>query len=268
MADVKWIKLDTGLFDNRKIKQIRTLPEGDSMIVIWVQLLCLAGNCNDGGRIYLTEEIPYTDQMLATAFNEPLPTIQMALHTFEMFGMIETIDDIIYIANWEKYQSIEGMEKIREQNRNRKRLQRERERVALLESHVTVTGQSRTVTQQNKNKKENKNKESSTNVLLKKRPTLEEVKDYVKSRGNLIDAQKFFDYYEAADWKDSKGQPVRNWKQKAITWERTTTPQTKGPDFSNPYKQEPKNEAQMSVEEAQEWYDNLIKELQDEKPHT
>ena len=50
-------------------------------------------------------------------------------------------------------------------------------------------------------------------------PTLDEVKDYCKQRKNSVDAQKFFDYFEASGWVDSKGNPVRNWKQKIITWE-------------------------------------------------
>lgn len=153
MNDVKWIKIDTSLFDNRKIKQIRTLPEGDSLIVIWLQLLCLAGTVNDYGRIYLTSEIPYTDQMLSTAFNEPLRTIQMALDVFQKFRMIEVVDDIILISNWEKYQSIEGLERVREQTR--KRVADFRERHKQIECNDIVTLRNVTVTHQNK--KENKN---------------------------------------------------------------------------------------------------------------
>ena len=154
MNDVKWIKIDTALFDNRKIKQIRTLPDGDSLIVIWLQLLCLGGAVNDYGRIYLTNEIPYTDQMLSSAFGEPLPTIQMALDVFQKFGMIEIVDDIILTSNWEKYQSIEGLEKVREQSKLRMREYRKRQKEI---GDVTVTQQLRSVTGQNKNKKENKN---------------------------------------------------------------------------------------------------------------
>lgn len=50
-------------------------------------------------------------------------------------------------------------------------------------------------------------------------PTLEDVKAYAKSRGNKVDAQKFYDYYTAGNWVDVKGNPVKNWKQKMITWE-------------------------------------------------
>lgn len=119
MADVKWIKLATNLFDNRKIRQIECLPEGYAIIVVWVKLLCLAGNINDSGLVYFTKEIPYTDQMLAQQFNIPLTTVQLALKVFEQFGMIEVVDNILHISNWEKYQNIEGLDKIREQNRLR-----------------------------------------------------------------------------------------------------------------------------------------------------
>ena len=50
-------------------------------------------------------------------------------------------------------------------------------------------------------------------------PTLEEVRAYVKDRNSPVDPQKFFDYFSTGNWIDSKGQPVRNWKQKLITWE-------------------------------------------------
>lgn len=50
-------------------------------------------------------------------------------------------------------------------------------------------------------------------------PTLQQVKDYCNERKNNVDAQKFYDYFTASNWVDSKGNKVRNWKQKIITWE-------------------------------------------------
>ena len=137
MNEVKWIKICTDVFDNRKIKQIETLPDGDSIIVIWFKLLCLSGKINDKGMLYLTEEVPYTDEMLATQFNRPLKTVQLAMTTFQQFKMIEIIDDILHISNWENYQNVEGMEKVREQTK--KRVQKHREKQKLLECNVTVT---------------------------------------------------------------------------------------------------------------------------------
>lgn len=134
MAEVKWIKLSTELFNNRKIRQIECLPEGNALIVMWVRLLCLAGNINDSGQIYFTKEIPYTDQMLATQFNIPLTTVQLALKIFEQFGMIEVIDEILHISNWEKYQSVDKLSELREYNRLAK--QKSRAKKKLLQSNV------------------------------------------------------------------------------------------------------------------------------------
>lgn len=147
MSDIKWIKIVTDMFGNRKIKQIESLPDSDAILVIWLKLLCLAGNINDNGLIYLTKDIPYSAEMMANEFNKPINTVRLALETFEKFEMIEIINDVICISNWEKYQQIEGMDKVREQNRIRKQRQRERQRQALLgcheevtcDSHVTVT---------------------------------------------------------------------------------------------------------------------------------
>ncbi len=118
MAEVKWIKVSTDMFDgSRKIKQIEMMPEGDTILVIWLKLLLLAGNVNDGGAIYLTPEIPYTEEMLATELRRPLNTVKMALTVFERFGMIEIVDDILHLSAWEKYQSVDKLAEIREQNR-------------------------------------------------------------------------------------------------------------------------------------------------------
>lgn len=62
------------------------------------------------------------------------------------------------------------------------------------------------------------NKENIKRKIFKK-PTLEEIKQYCIERKNNVDAQKFIDYYEANNWTDSKGNKVKSWKQKVITWE-------------------------------------------------
>ena len=132
MSTVKWIKLCTSMFDgSRKIKQIELMPEGDTILVIWIKLLLLAGTINDGGQIYLTPEIPYTDEMLANELRRPLNTVRMALDLFARFGMIETENDVLALSAWDKYQSVDKLAEIRERNRlaqqrsraNRKALQ-------------------------------------------------------------------------------------------------------------------------------------------------
>lgn len=139
MADVKWIKLAVDMFDNRKIRQIETLPDGDGIIVIWVKLLCLAGVTNDGGLVYFTRDIPYTEQMLANYFQRPIALVQMALRVFQQFGMIDLVDDIIMVSGWEKYQSLDRLERIQAQNRERQRRFKEQKRKDALPVTLPVT---------------------------------------------------------------------------------------------------------------------------------
>lgn len=140
MADVKWVKLTTDMFDNRKVKHLRRLPEGNNIVLIWVMLLTMAGRCNSGGMIFLTENIPYTPKMLADELDFEENTVILALQALEQLDMIVTDNGFFTIAGWEEYQNIEGMDKIREQNRLRK--QRQREKQKLLEGvSRNVTGQ-------------------------------------------------------------------------------------------------------------------------------
>jgi predicted phage replisome organizer len=144
MAEVKWIKLCTDVFDDEKILLIESMPEADSIIVIWFKLLCLAGKQNNGGVFALNDKIFYTDEMLAAIFRRPINVVRLALSTFDSFGMVEIINNVYTIPNWEKHQNIDGMEKIKEQNRERKRLQRARQKQSLLgesrDRHVTSHG--------------------------------------------------------------------------------------------------------------------------------
>ena len=128
MAAVKWIKLHTGMFDNAKIKYIRTLPEGNNMVLIWVMLITKAGQCNSNGFIFLTESIPYTPQMLAAEFGFDTYLIELALGTFSKLDMIHLENHNICITGWEEHQNIEGLEKIREQTRERVKKFRERQK--------------------------------------------------------------------------------------------------------------------------------------------
>ncbi len=71
-----------------------------------------------------------------------------------------------------------------------------------------------------------KTNKSNTKVFIP--PTLEEVEEYCRERGNKVDARKFYDYFTAGNWIDAKGNKVKNWKQKLITWESNAWDSKKG----------------------------------------
>lgn len=129
MADVKWIKITTDVFDDEKILLIESLPEADSIIVIWFKLLCLAGKQNNSGVFLMGDKIAYTDKMLATIFRRKETTVQLALQTFEQFGMIELIDGVITIPNWGKHQSLEQLEARKKYQRDYQREYRKKQKL-------------------------------------------------------------------------------------------------------------------------------------------
>ena len=143
MADVKWIKIVTDIFDDDKILLIESMPEADSIIVIWFKLLCLAGKQNNSGVFLLNGRIAYTDEMFATIFRRSLNTVRLALKTFEQFGMVEIINDTITIPNWEKHQKLDALEASREATKNRVARYREKQKQLVgdgnVTSNVTVT---------------------------------------------------------------------------------------------------------------------------------
>lgn len=120
LAEVKWIKITTNMFDDEKIKLIDAMPERDTVHYIWMRLLVQAGKTNANGYIFLNDNVPYTEEMLSTIFNRPLNSLRFALKVLRDFGMIQIQEDkLIKITNWSKHQNIEGMEKVRQQTRER-----------------------------------------------------------------------------------------------------------------------------------------------------
>lgn len=116
MADVKWIKIATDIFDDEKILLVESLPDAYAIITVWFKLLCFAGKQNNSG-VFMMGQIAYTAKMLATIFRMQESTVTMALQTFEQFGMIEIIDGVITIPNWNKHQTLDAYEKKKERDR-------------------------------------------------------------------------------------------------------------------------------------------------------
>jgi predicted phage replisome organizer len=221
MADVKWIKITTDIFDDEKILLIESLPDSYAIITVWFKLLCLAGKQNNSG-VFMMGQIAYTDKMLATIFRMKESTVTMALKTFESFGMIEIIDGVITIPNWEKHQSLDKFELAKE--KTRQRVARHREKQKLLaecnaDGNVTVTQSNANRIEEDKDKEEDKDNSIETKRKRFVPPTLEEVQAYCYERNNGVDAERFIDYYTSNGWQVGKNK-MKDWKAAVRTWER------------------------------------------------
>ena len=156
MADVKWIKITTDIFDDEKILLIESLPDSYAIITVWFKLLCLAGKQNNSGVFMMSNQIAYTDKMLATIFRMKETTVTMALQTFEQFGMVEIVDGVITIPNWNKHQSLDAYEKKKAYDRKYRLEQREKQRLLAAQSFDSRTDSRTTVGVADKDKEEDK----------------------------------------------------------------------------------------------------------------
>lgn len=131
--DVKWIKISTGVFDDDAFQIIDDLPERDAIELIWFKLLVLAGKQNNHGLFLYKDTIAYTDEMLSSIFHRPLNTVRLAMETFQSLQMIEVIDDVYAIPNWDKYQSLDSLESKKERDKEYSKKYREKQKMLIEE---------------------------------------------------------------------------------------------------------------------------------------
>ena len=150
---MQWIKVFTDIFANPKIKILLKERDGDTFFRVWIQLLTIAGQCMQEGKLMISENNPMTVHELATIIHKTDAKMENILNKLIHFEMIICEDNIYKIKNWDKYQSADKYEIVKEQNRERQKRFRDKKKE---ESNVTQT--SSNVEEQNiveKNKIEN-----------------------------------------------------------------------------------------------------------------
>ena len=239
MADVKWIKIVTDIFDDEKILMIETLPECDTIIVIWFKLLCLAGKKNNCG-VFQMGHMPYTDEMFATIFRRPLNTVRLALNIFEQFGMVEIINDTVTIPNWGKHQNLDQLENKKVYMRNYMKDYRAKQKAITAGETSCKTNSKTNVRQADKireeeiRKEKNKEKEEKENASCEAETRPQQIVDLfnsicvsfpsvrslsetrkkaIKARLNTYTVEQFKTMFEMAEASPFlKGQNSRNWQ--------------------------------------------------------
>ena len=214
MAEKKfyWLKLKRDFFKRHDIRIIEEMPNGKEYILFYLKLLL--ESIDHEGTLRFSETVPYDEQMLSVITNTNIDVVRSAMKMFIGLNMIEIFDDqTIYMSEVNRLIGSETSvaERVRKHRENQKLLQ-------------CNTDETKCNTEIEKEKDLDKELKTDKEIKPKKRfvkPTLEEVQAYCKERNNNVDAKAFFDYYDTGDWKDAKGKPVRNWKQKVITWERS-----------------------------------------------
>ena len=143
MADgkVKWIKMIVGMFDGMSFKKIKRAKIGgesyrDKLTAVWFELMDLAARCNHNGALVATDGFPFTDlEDLAIQIDRDEDELKLCMAFYLKERMVTIEDDTYSISNWCVYQNIEGMDKIREQNRIRQANYKAKQK--LLKGNVT-----------------------------------------------------------------------------------------------------------------------------------
>lgn len=128
MNNVKWVKLCTDIFSNRKVKILLKERDGDTFFRVWIQLLTIAGECNRSGGLFLNDNKPFTLKELAKIIGKTEKKFEKILTKMIELGMITYEQNTYIIKNWGKYQSIDKLEKMRIDNNERQRRYRERKK--------------------------------------------------------------------------------------------------------------------------------------------
>lgn len=139
---ISWIKLDINILDDAKIKIIRSHPNGDSVVLLWIGLLCLAMKSSRPGTIEIADGLPYTLDDLANQFNIEKKTVEMGLALFVKYRMVEVFEGgSIDVINFSKHQKLDGIERTRDLTRARTIKYRERLRICdeAVTRHAPVT---------------------------------------------------------------------------------------------------------------------------------
>lgn len=133
MAEVKWIKIATDIFEDEKIQLIESQPDGFLMVLVWIKILCLAAKCNQNGFLLVSPSVPFSEKNLSKIFKIKLKIISKSLRFFIDFGMMNFIDGVYVVNKWADYQSDDKFAEMQKKNRERQRAFKERQKQKLKE---------------------------------------------------------------------------------------------------------------------------------------
>lgn len=221
MAESKkywYIQLNVNFFEDERIDWLCEQQNGYAYVVLYLKL-CLKTANNNG---ILTRQvgdmiIPYNVDKIAEIAHMNVDVVRVALELYKRIGLVYEADEN---HNFMRLPEVPGMIGCITQAALDKRKQRGGKALPKPDNvqdnvQQELRVKSKELRVKSKEKESARKRAQSTFVP----PTLEEVEEYARSRNSSVDPKRFWEYFDAGDWKDAKGQPVKSWKQKFIAWE-------------------------------------------------
>ena len=138
MYDIQWFKVEKNIFYNRKIQLLLGLKDGDTYFRVWMQLLSLAVECGDGGRLIIGNN-PISVKEFSKIMGKSSKKMSKILDKFLELEMLKKEEDVFVIKNWNKYQSLDRQEDYLIKNRERQRRFSEKLKKEQEKTNVSLT---------------------------------------------------------------------------------------------------------------------------------
>ena len=199
-----WLKLQVGFFQELIIKQLRTLPEGDSIVLLYLKLLLKA--INTEGVIYFQNILPSLDEEIALDTGEKPALVKLTISALCKYHAAVFLDDqslqLLYLEDMVGSESASAA-RVRN-NRATQKLLKEKEQTAL-QCNATVTEGNTTEISgsteiENSEKEEKKSKKEGE-------PEIEEISSYF---ADTVLNSMFLSYleYRKENGKEVKGKAI------------------------------------------------------------
>jgi predicted phage replisome organizer len=214
MSDNKkyyYLKLKDNFYDRPEIKAIESMESGYEYISI-MQKMYLRSLERDG-KLMITDTIPYDLKTLGKVLGHKQETINAAVNLFEQFGLLKIMDDkSIYMTEIQSF--------IGHSSTEADRIRNYRERMKGVQIAYKCTPEKELDIKKEKELdiKKNKNPVSKTKPVFKK-PSLNDLIEYIQAQGYSVDPEHWLDYYESNGWMVGKNK-MKDWKAAVRTWQR------------------------------------------------
>lgn len=225
-----WLKLKRDFFKRHDIRIVEAMPNGKDYILFYLKLML--ESIDHEGELRFSDTIPYSEQMLSVVTDTNIDIVRSALKIFTELKMMEVLEDeTIYMTE------VECLIGSAADNDNANRVRRCRERKKQMALQNVMVDVTKCNESKNKIKEKELQLEDNSICASQKRftkPSLDEVSAYCAERGNKVDAEKWYDYYESNGWRVGKN-AMKDWKAAVRTWEKREEPKsTKGTPTNTP----------------------------------
>ena len=246
MSDNKkyyYLRLKDNFFDSDELKILESMKDGYLYSNILLKLY-LRSLKNDG-KLVVNDRIPYNAEMLASVTGHQIGTVKQALSIFKDLGLIDVLENgAIYMLDIQNFIG-KGSSEADRKREYRQRIETDRTNVQTNLRQISEKSPPEIEIELEKEIKIEIEKEidSSASTTTKRKrfekPTLSEIKAYCIERGNKVDAQHFFDYYESNGWRVGKNS-MKNWQAAVRTWEKNS--------YTNTAKQTKKTNTEQTLD--------------------